>query len=66
LLSYGFVPFDVEQAAVDMIGDWFRYRDRIGQTSMTIEAQSITFTNTAITARAQGVLNQYKRVAPVY
>jgi hypothetical protein len=66
LISYGYVPFDVEQAAVDMIGDWFRYRDRIGQTSMTIEAQSITFTNTAITARAQGIMNQYKRVAPVY
>jgi hypothetical protein len=66
LLSYGYVPFDVEQAAVDMIGDWFRYRDRIGQTSMAIEQQSITFTNTAITARAQGVLNQYKRVTPIY
>lgn len=66
LLSYGYVPFDIEQAAVDMIGDWFKYRDRIGQTSMTIEQQSITFTNTAITARAQGVLNQYKRVTPIY
>jgi hypothetical protein len=66
LLSYGYVPFDVEQAAVDMIGDWFKYRDRIGQTSMGIESQTIAFTNTAITARAQGVLNQYKRVTPIY
>jgi hypothetical protein len=66
LISYGYVPFDVEQAAVDMIGDWFRYRDRIGQVSMGIEGQTILFTNTAITARAAGVLSQYKRVTPIY
>ncbi len=65
LISYGYVPFDIEQAAVDMIGDWFKYRSRIGTLSESIEAQTITFTNTAITARAQGVLNQYRRVAPV-
>jgi len=65
LLSYGYVPFDLEQAAVDMIGDWFKYRDRIGVLSQGIEQQTITFVNAAITARAQGVLNQYRRVAPV-
>lgn len=64
LLSYGFVPADLEQAAVDMIGDWFRYRDRIGKVSEAIEAQSITFTNTSVPARAQGVMNQYRKVAP--
>ena len=66
LLSYGFVPFDLEQAAVDMIGDWFIYRTRIGKISESIESQSITFTNTPITARAQGVMNQYRKVAPTY
>jgi hypothetical protein len=64
LISYGYVPFDLEQAAVDMIGDWFKYRSRIGTLSMSIEQQSITFVNTALTSRAQGVINQYKRVAP--
>lgn len=66
LLSYGYVPADVEQAAVDMIGDWFKYKDRIGKLSEAIEGQSITFTNQGITARAQGVLNQYRNVAPIY
>jgi hypothetical protein len=64
-LSYGYVPFDVEQAAIDMIGDWFVYRSRIGKLSESIDAQSITFTNTAITSRAQGVLNQYRNVSPI-
>ncbi len=64
LISYGYVPFDWEQATVDMIGDWFKYRNRIGILSEAIEQQTITFTNAALTARAQGVLNQYRRVAP--
>ncbi len=65
LISYGYVPSDLEQAAIDIIGDWFRYKDRIGKLSEAIEGQSITFTNQAITARAQGVLNQYRSVAPI-
>jgi hypothetical protein len=66
LISYGYVPYDLEQAAVDMIGDWFKSKDRIGKLSEAIEGQSITFTNQAITARAQGILNQYRNVSPIY
>ena len=62
LISYGYVPFDLEQAVIDMIGDWFTYRGRIGTLSQAIEAQTVTFTNTALPARTQGVLQQYKRV----
>jgi len=65
LISYAYIPFDLEQAAVDMIGDWFVYRTRIGRTSEAIEGQSITFVNVPIPARAQGVMNQYRRVTPV-
>ena len=64
-ISYAMVPAELEQACVDMIGDWFRYKDRTGKLSEGIEGQTITFVNTAIPARTQGVLNQYKKVAPV-
>ena len=66
LISYAFVPFDIEQAVIDIIGDWFKYKDRIGTLSEGIEGQSITFVNSAITARALGVLNQYKLYAPIF
>lgn len=66
LISYAYVPFEIEQAAIDMIGDWFKYKDRIGELSKGIEGQTISFANSAITARAQGVLNQYKSVAPIF
>jgi hypothetical protein len=68
LISYAYVPYDVEQACVDCMGDWFRYRDRIGVTSKSIDGQSISltnFVNKSLPARAQGVLDQYKRVAPI-
>ncbi len=68
LLSYAYVPFDIEQACIDTIGDWFKYRDRIGTISQSIDGQSVSytnFTNTSIPVRARGVLDQYRRVAPI-
>ena len=61
LISYGYTPFDVEQGVVDIIGDWFKYRNRIGTTAMAIEQQTITFVNTPMPARAKDTLMQYRR-----
>ncbi len=68
LISYAYVPYDVEQACIDTMGDWFKYRERIGTLSKSIDGQSISytnFTNTGIPVRAREVLQQYKRVAPI-
>lgn len=67
LISYAYVPYDVEQACIDTMGDWFKYRERIGVTSKSIDGQSISltnFTNTGLPVRARDALQQYKRVAP--
>lgn len=67
LISYACVPYDVEQACIDTMGDWFKYRERIGITSKSIDGQSISltnFTNTGLPVRARDALQQYKRVAP--
>lgn len=67
LISYACVPYDVEQACIDTMGDWFKYRERIGVTSKSIDGQSISltnFTNTGLPVRARDALQQYKRVAP--
>jgi hypothetical protein len=63
--GYATVPQDIEQACIDIIGDWFRYKDRAGKLSEGIEGQTISFTDTAFPSRAQGVLNQYRKVAPI-
>jgi hypothetical protein len=65
LVSYAVVPYDLEQAVIDTVGDWYRYIARVGKTSQAIEQQSTVFTNTMLPVRAQGVLNQYRKVAPV-
>lgn len=60
--GYASVPADLEQACLDTIGDWFKYRDRIGKTSEAIEGQSISFTNASLPARAKDVMMQYRSV----
>lgn len=65
--GYATTPTDVEQACIDIIGDWFKYRERIGLSSMGIEGQSVSFDrflHGQMPSRAQMILNQYKRVAP--
>lgn len=63
--GYDAVPADVEQAVTDIIGDWFKYRDRIGVTVQAIEQQSTSFVNTPMPARAKDVLAQYRNVRPI-
>ena len=62
--GYATTPPFIEQAAIDTIGDFFRYIDRIGKTSQAIETQSTQFTNTPIPVRALEQLRQFKRVHP--
>src|SRR6516225_9058808 len=66
LISYAMIPYDIEQACIDLIGDWFKARARIGVTSESIEQQSITFNVKALTDRARGVMEQYARRAPIW
>jgi hypothetical protein len=66
--SAGFAttPPDIEQAAIDMIGEWFRYMSRIGKVAEGIEGQTITFSVAQIPPRALAVLNVYNQRAPIY
>lgn len=64
--GFATVPPDLDQACVEMVGDWFKYRDRIGKLSEGIEGQTISFARDQIPPRVLGVLATYKRVAPVY
>ncbi len=63
--GYATTPADIEQACVVMIGEWFRYRDRIGKLSEGIEGQTISFTNAQVPSQAQGIINTYNTRYPV-
>lgn len=64
--GYATAPYDLEQAVIHIVGEWFKYRDRIGKTSEGIEGQAIMFTQAQIPPRALAVLSTYKQVAPIY
>jgi hypothetical protein len=62
--GYATTPPDLEQACIDLISDWFKYRDRIGKASESIEGQSIAFTNAQIPPRALATMNLYNTNYP--
>lgn len=65
--GYQTTPPDVEQACNTLIGNWFKYRDRMGKASESIEGQSISFTSKMYAdGGVMDVINSNKRVAPVY
>ena len=39
LLSYDYVPYDLEQAVIEIVGERYRYRSRIGESSKTLGGQ---------------------------
>lgn len=64
--GFATVPPDLDQACIEMVGDWYKYRDRIGKLSEGIEGQTISFARDQIPPRVLGVILTYKRVAPIY
>jgi hypothetical protein len=64
--GFATVPPDIEQAAIDIIGEWFRYMSRIGKVSEGIEGQTITFSIAQIPPRSLAILNVYNQRAPIY
>jgi hypothetical protein len=66
LLSYSFVPADIGRAVTAMVGEDFRYKDRIGMTSKSLGGQeTMAYSSAAIPPRYKMVLDQYRNVVTV-
>lgn len=66
LISYSYVPADVVQAATEIVGERYRYLDRIGQTSKSLGGQeTVAFSKESLTEFIRELLNPYKSVTPV-
>ena len=66
VVSYASAPPAVEQATIELAGEAFRRRDRIGQTSKTLGGQETTaFSVTDMNASIKTMLAPYKALAPV-
>jgi hypothetical protein len=63
-ISYGYVPQDVAQAALELAAERFRAADRIGLRSKSIGGQeTISYDVSAISAPVISLLQPYRRVA---
>jgi hypothetical protein len=65
LLTYGFIPADLEQAVLELIADRYAYRRRAGIRSQSLASQeTIVYDNTGLSAFVDATLSGYKSVLP--
>lgn len=63
LLSYSFIPGDVEQACVEMVGERYRTKDRIGENSKTLGGQqTVSYSTAAMNDFVKSLLQPFRRV----
>jgi len=63
--GYASTPPDVAQAVIELVGERFKTRDRIGQTSRTLGGQETTaFSTAAMSPTVAALLAPYRRVVP--
>jgi hypothetical protein len=63
-LSYGFVPQDLAQAAIELAAERFRAADRIGLRSKTLGGQeTIAYDLSGVSASVEALIAPYRRTA---
>lgn len=66
LITYSYVPQDVEQACWELVGLRYKEKDRIGIQSKSLGGQeTVSYFSGNMTASVIGLLNDYRRVAPI-
>lgn len=65
-VTYGYTPADVEQAVIELVGERYKGRNRIGEVSQNMgNGQVVTFSQKDMNDFVKDTLNQYKAVVPV-
>jgi hypothetical protein len=61
VLNYSYIPADIEQACIEMVGEKYSYKSRIGQKSKSLGGQETTTYNLAgITDSVRAILQPYR------
>ena len=64
--GYATLPEAIEQAAIELVGEAFKRRDHIGQSSKTLGGQeTVAFSTADMNATVTAALAPYRAVAPV-
>lgn len=63
-ISYSYCPFDLWQACVEIVGDWYRKKERIGQVSKQLAGnETVTFSTASVPASALRIIVLNRRGA---
>lgn len=66
VLNYSFIPADVENICIELVGERFRYKSRISEKSHSSGgAETVSFLITDLTPWAKMDLQSYKAVVPL-
>lgn len=62
-LTYGFVPFDLADAAIELVAERYKYAQRIGEKTHSLGGnETVSFDNTRFTPLVTSLLQPYRRV----
>lgn len=64
-VDMSYVPADVEQACIEMVGLDLKQRDNLGIRSKTLANESISYEGAGMTESVRQMLRPYRKVAPV-
>ncbi|HEY1615135.1 MAG TPA: hypothetical protein VGF97_15730 [Rhizomicrobium sp.] len=66
LISYGYVPADLAQAAIELTSEMFRYSQRIGEKTHSLGGnETVTFDNARLDQFVESLLQPYRNMLPV-
>ena len=66
LVNYSFTPADLEQAVIEWIGERYRYKERIGQTSKSLGgSETAAYSLKGVPDYISVVLDGYKKFLPL-
>jgi len=63
--GYATVPYEVEQACLDVAARKYKERDRVGVNSKIINGETVVFSKTDMTDELKSILRAYQKVVPV-
>lgn len=63
-ITYGYTPEPVEQAVLELCAKRYREKDRVGQKSMNLGGQVVTYDLSAMTDAVNQMLQPYRKVIP--
>jgi hypothetical protein len=65
LITYGYVPEALEMAVVELVGETYKRRSHIGQTSQNIgQGMVVSFSQKDVNETVKTLLDQYQNVVP--